>query len=111
METYMEPAKLKDYVNNELYIHEYSKPDVNALIDYIVKDATSGEFIQIQKPEDDHIGFMRDTDVFIMIELTPWGFSARVTKSSGSPSIDLETSESVEDFLHKVDAVREIIAN
>ena len=34
MEAYIEPAKLKDYVTNEVYIEGHTKSDMDALIDY-----------------------------------------------------------------------------
>lgn len=111
METYMKPSKLKDYVTNEVYIEGHTKYDIDALIDYIIKDATDDEYIQIQKPEDDRIAFTRYADVFTKVEMTPWGFSARVSRNSGILSIDLETSDSVDDFLDKVIAVQEIVAS
>lgn len=110
MNTYIQAENLHTYVSNELDVPDYMQESVDKIIAYIVAHATEGECVEVDKTDFDQFSFELELSTSLYLGVVGSCFVARVADAEGEDKVQLENSDiAVEDFLAKVDVLRELI--
>lgn len=108
--TSIEINNLRPFVRDKLYIPEDLRNDVDKMIDFVIEENPDDGLVEIEKPEEDRISFQVSSTASIFIEVSYFGFSARVSDFKGNSLYDISLNDvEVDEFLNKVESVKRLI--
>lgn len=110
MNTYIQAENLRSYVSNELDVPVHLKESVDKIVAYVMTHAAEGECVEVDKTDFDQFSFELELSTSLYLGVVGSCFVARVSDADGEDKVQLENSDiAVEDFLAKVDVMRELI--